>query len=439
MKITVITACYNSEKYIRQTMESVLTQSYRNVEYIVVDGGSTDNTVNIIQSFEPRFGGRMKWISEPDKGIYDAMNKGIAMVSGDIVGLLNSDDFYAGNGILEKVVKRFATSSCQAVYGDLVYVDPEHTSKIQRYWKSGRYTKNAFAYGWMPPHPSFFVKKEVYQRYGGFNTQLRSAADYEFMLRVIHKEGINLAYLPEILVCMRAGGMSNKNFKNRLRGNNEDNKAWIINQLQPPPLLRILKPLRKVHQYIIRKKCILMLGLLLVFANALYGQAGNPDSLIKTAGIKVSNANTSVYINNKKIIFVTDTTAAIAPEIYFVHVIPAGNKNLSEERRIAGYDILDFNYGDYEISTNDPDFTRCRIFIRDLPDYPIYKIAIGASRSGNEVWRETITLAGSPALKGTIDHISKYSLLYIAIILLLPLSVLLYRHRKEFLKTPSKE
>jgi glycosyltransferase involved in cell wall biosynthesis len=254
MKISIITVCYNSEKYIRSAIESVLNQTYGDIEYIVVDGKSTDSTVGIIQSYEPLFNGRMKWISEKDNGIYDAMNKGIAMAAGEVVGILNSDDFYASSNVVENVAQCVQQVNANAVYGDLLYVHAENSDRVLRYWKAGRYKKNAFLWGWMPPHPTVFVKKEVYKKYGAFNTKFTSAADYEFLLRVIHKEQIKLAYLPEIIVKMRTGGESNRNIKNRIRGNHEDSEAWKVNGLCPYWFTRYLKPARKIIQYIQRPK-----------------------------------------------------------------------------------------------------------------------------------------------------------------------------------------
>ena len=254
MKVSIITICYNSEKYIRSAIESVLNQTYVNIEYIIVDGNSSDTTVDIIKSYEPLFSGRMKWISEKDNGIYNAMNKGIAMVTGEIVGILNSDDFYTNQSVIANVDKYFREKNVDAVYGDLLYIYANNIDKIQRYWKSGHYKENAFLWGWMPPHPTIFVKKEVYEKYGCFNTDFTSAADYEFLLRVIHKEQIKLGYLSEILVKMRVGGKSNRSIKNRIRGNNEDRKAWKINGLRPYCFTLYLKPARKILQYVYNYK-----------------------------------------------------------------------------------------------------------------------------------------------------------------------------------------
>ena len=254
MKVSIITVCYNSEKYIRSAIESVLNQTYGDIEYIVVDGNSIDVTMDIVKSYESQFNGRMKWMSEKDNGIYDAMNKGVAMTTGDVVGILNSDDFYANSNVVAKAAQLLQEKNIDAVYGDLLYVHSNTIDKVRRYWKSGDYQKNAFLWGWMPPHPTFFVKREVYEKYGCFNTNFISAADYEFMLRIIHKEHIKLAYLPEILVKMRSGGKSNQSLKSRIRGNKEDIMAWKINGLHPYCFTRYLKPVRKILQYIQRPK-----------------------------------------------------------------------------------------------------------------------------------------------------------------------------------------
>jgi glycosyltransferase involved in cell wall biosynthesis len=206
MKISLITVSYNSASTIGDTFDSILSQTHPNIESIVVDGASTDGTVDIIKAFEPKFNGRMRWISEPDAGIYDAMNKGLQMATGNIVGILNSDDFYTNHCVIANIVNHFRKHDCEAVYGDLLYVDKENVNKVCRYWKSGTYKPNSFKWGWMPPHPTFFCKRSVYDKHGLFATDLKSAADYEFMLRVIHKEKINVVYLPQIIVKMRLGG-----------------------------------------------------------------------------------------------------------------------------------------------------------------------------------------------------------------------------------------
>lgn len=245
MKISIITITYNSESTIRDTIESVLNQDYKDIEYIIVDGLSNDNTLNIIGEYKNRIS---KIISEKDKGLYDALNKGIAIATGDVVGIIHSDDFYTSNDVITKVANTFMVNHCDAVYADLYYVDKKDTSKIFRKWKSGQYKSGAFIKGWMPPHPTFFVKNGCYTKYGVFNLQLKSAADYELMLRFIHKYRIKLAYLPEFIIKMRVGGKSNVSIKNRLRANSEDRKAWEINGLKPHFYTLYLKPLRKIIQ-----------------------------------------------------------------------------------------------------------------------------------------------------------------------------------------------
>ena len=248
MKISIITVSYNAAKTIKDTIESVLSQKNVDLEYIIIDGNSTDNTMEIVGVFGDKI---HKVISEPDKGIYDGMNKGIALATGDIIGILNADDFYQNEEVLSNICKEFQ-DDVDAVYADLVYVDQVDTAKVKRTWKSGAYKIGAFSRGWMPPHPTFFVRKEIYEKFGSYSLDLKSAADYECMLRLIHKHNIHLAYLPEIIVKMRVGGESNSSLKNRLRANQEDRKAWKMNGLKPGVFTFIRKPLSKINQFIKR-------------------------------------------------------------------------------------------------------------------------------------------------------------------------------------------
>jgi len=248
MTISIITATHNSARTIRDTLESVRNQSYPKVEHIIVDGRSSDNTLDIVRQY-PHVA---KCISEPDKGIFDAMNKGIAMARGDIVGILNSDDLYQDSTVLARVMETVINGQCDAVYGDIVYVDQHQTGKVLRYWKSGYYNKGSFRWGWMPPHPSLFVRRSLYERFGGFRTDLGTAADYELMLRFIHCYGAQLGYVPEVLVRMRDGGASNQTFASRIRANLEDRRAWEVNGIKPYWCTLYLKPLRKIGQYFLR-------------------------------------------------------------------------------------------------------------------------------------------------------------------------------------------
>jgi glycosyltransferase involved in cell wall biosynthesis len=248
MKISIITATYNSAATVRDTLKCVAGQSHPDVEHLVIDGQSQDNTLDIVKEF-PHVA---RVVSGKDNGIYDAMNKGVQMASGEVIGILNSDDFYTSDQVLEKVAAAFADPSVDAVYSDLQYVKQDDTSKVIRTWKAGRYKKNYFHYGWMPPHPTFFVRSNLYRKAGLFNTSLRSAADYELMLRMMVKYNAKVHYIPEVLVKMRDGGLSNATLSNRLRANREDREAWRLNGLKPYFFTRWLKPLRKVFQFINR-------------------------------------------------------------------------------------------------------------------------------------------------------------------------------------------
>ena len=246
MKITIITATYNSAATVRDTLASIQSQTYRTIEHLIIDGASSDATLSIVREFAHVAACH----SAKDRGIYDAMNRGIACATGDIIGILNSDDVYANETIIASVMQRFAETGADAVYGDLNYVQHD-LNKVVRRWRAGAFDRQSFKWGWMPPHPSFFVRRELYEKFGNFNLELRSAADYELMLRMAYKHQVNCAYLPQVLVKMRTGGVSNASLKNRLRANREDLRAWQINDLQPYFFTLWLKPLRKLHQYLI--------------------------------------------------------------------------------------------------------------------------------------------------------------------------------------------
>jgi len=246
VKISIITVIYNSELTIRDTFDSVLAQTYSDIEYIVVDGFSNDNTVDIIKEYEPKFKGRMHWISEPDKGLYDAMNKGISMATGDVIGIINSDDLFCDKFAIEKIMKVFEENALlDSVYADLYYVSQNNTSKIIRRWTTGK--QKPFKNGWHPAHPTLYIKKEVYNNYGSFNLDFKLAADFEIMLRFIEKDKITTYYLREAFVKMRLGGETNKSLKNIYLQNVECIKAFRSNGLKVNillyPLFRILPKL----------------------------------------------------------------------------------------------------------------------------------------------------------------------------------------------------
>jgi glycosyltransferase len=245
-KISIITVSFNSAQTIGDTLKSVAAQSHPNIEHIIVDGASTDQTVKIVEGF-PHVA---QCISEKDEGIYFAMNKGLAMASGDVIGILNADDLYADDEVIAKVAAVFEDPAVDATYADLVFVDREDVSKVFRTWKSGPFKRSSMYNGWMPPHPTFFVRRSVYEKYGHFNTILCSAADYELMLRFLLKHEINLSYIPQTIINMRQGGKSTASISNRIKANMEDRKAWRMNGLKPHLFTLILKPLRKIKQFI---------------------------------------------------------------------------------------------------------------------------------------------------------------------------------------------
>ena len=248
MKISIVTISYNSVDTIEDTLKSVTSQDYNNVEYIIVDGGSNDGTLDVINKFKDNI---QTIISEKDKGMYDAMNKGIQAAQGDVIGILHSDDIYQNNNILALVIDAFSKSDqIDAVYGDLEYVDRLNLSKRLRLWNAGAYKPNSFKWGWMPPHPAFFIKKSKYIEFGSYLLGLGSSADYELMLRMIVKHKIKTRYLPVIITKMRMGGVSNKSFKNRIEANKNDRLAWKVNDLKPFWITLWLKPVRKIGQFI---------------------------------------------------------------------------------------------------------------------------------------------------------------------------------------------
>ena len=247
MKVSVITVVYNNVSTISSAIESVLGQTYRNIEFIIIDGGSTDGTYEQILNYKEHID---VFVSEKDSGIYDAMNKGLSFATGDIISILNSDDIFSSRTIIEQVVMQFLDSNVDGVFGDLDYVHAQDITRVTRRWVSGDYKHGNFLWGWMPPHPTFFVRKIVYDRHGFFNTSFKTAADYELMLRLIHVNKIRIKYIPKVLVKMRAGGVSNSSVRNRFKANIEDRLAWQVNGVKPYFFTLYWKPLRKVTQFL---------------------------------------------------------------------------------------------------------------------------------------------------------------------------------------------
>ena len=246
MKISIITVTLNSERYLAECIQSVVNQTHPHIEHIIVDGGSTDRTLGII---EEQKGNLAQWISEKDNGMYDALNKGMAMATGDVVGILNSDDILASQDVIATIAQNFTTNNVDSIYGDLVYVYPSDLSRIKRVWKGYNYSRRKFAYGWMPAHPTFYVKRELITQLGGYQTHYFTAADFEFMARYLFKHRISSHYIPKLLIKMRDGGQSNKTIKSRLRANRRDYLAMKRNGFRFPLISSVLKPLRKIPQF----------------------------------------------------------------------------------------------------------------------------------------------------------------------------------------------
>lgn len=245
--VSIITVCYNSEKTISDTIESVINQSYKNIEYIIIDGMSSDDTINIVNNYINSCSNiKFRVISEKDKGIYDAMNKGIKLCNGDIVGIINSDDFYFNNYVIDNVVNEFLMNDVSIVYGDIVMSDANDTKKILRRWVAG---EGKFNTGWSIPHPSTFIKKEIYNHYGDFDINFSISADYDLLYRFVELKKCNYCYINNNLVNMRLGGESTSGIKNIFKGNYEVFKSLKKNKAKFPLLILLKKILRKFKQF----------------------------------------------------------------------------------------------------------------------------------------------------------------------------------------------
>ncbi len=250
MKISIITATYNSTYTLQETIDSVLSQYDCEIEYIVVDGQSKDGTVEIIKQNEPRFNDHMRWISEPDQGIYDALNKGIRLATGDIIGFLHSDDAFASSSVIKTIQDTFEKTNADIVYGDLVYLDNKNQEKILRYWRSQPFSLSLLFRGWMPAHPTVFIKKEIYEKQGGYDDSFLISADYDFMLRVFKNTSLHCVYLPQVITKMRMGGTSNRNIRNILIKSKEDYRALRKNGFSYAWWILAMKNISKLTQFL---------------------------------------------------------------------------------------------------------------------------------------------------------------------------------------------
>lgn len=241
MKISIITATFNSGKTVRDTIESVLSQTYPDIEYLIVDGASKDNTMDIVKEMEPRFKGRLHYISEPDKGIYDAMNKGIKMATGDIVGILNSDDFFTSENVIKKVANAFEENDVDAIYGDIHFVKDDNLKKCTRYYSSKSFRTWMLRCGFMPAHPSFYCKRKVFEEYGLYDLQYRTSSDFEMMVRLLAKYKIKTKYLPMDFVTMREGGESTAGLASKKKVNVDVSRSLKVHGIYTNQLLQAVR------------------------------------------------------------------------------------------------------------------------------------------------------------------------------------------------------
>ena len=251
MKISIITVTFNSAETLPDTIESVLRQDYDDYEYLVIDGGSKDATVDIIKQFEPRFGGKMRWISEPDKGMYDGINKGIRMATGDVVGIINSDDFYHRNDIFRIINSSFEENpGIQAIYGDVRFVTPDNLDKTVRYYSSAKFKPAKFRWGWMPAHPTFFTYRSNFDKYGLYKTDYHIAADYELLIRFLYTNHLPAKYIPVDFMKMRTGGRSTNGIKSNIVLNQEIVRGCRENGIYTNMAMLFLKYFVKVFELI---------------------------------------------------------------------------------------------------------------------------------------------------------------------------------------------
>jgi len=249
MKVSVITVCYNAVTEIEETIRSVMVQDHADIEHIVIDGGSTDGTQDKIKRYSECIS---HFVSEKDAGVYDAMNKGLKLATGDVVAFVNAGDMMATRNTVSYMVRAFEEGDCDVIYGDALMVDPDDITKVKRFWKGGEYKRENFRKGWMPPHLGTYIRKRAYDRFGLFNMELKVSADYELMFRFLYKHKLSARYVPKVLVRFRLGGVSNRSFAHVWRANVEVYKAWKLNGESVSPLIILRKPLAKVLQMVKR-------------------------------------------------------------------------------------------------------------------------------------------------------------------------------------------
>lgn len=249
MKVSIITVCFNAASSIEQTIQSVASQDYPDIEHIVIDGGSTDGTLEILERYKDHFS---YMVSEPDRGIYDAMNKGIAQATGDIIALLNADDAYADGSVISRVVATMEQSELDACFGDAVFFRAEEPTRIIRHYHSARFSPKRIPYGWMPAHPTLFLRKKIYERFGSFKPEYKIAGDFEFIARIFGKNNLKYRHLPEVLVRMQAGGVSTCGLKSTLRINREVVKACRDNGMKTNMLCILSKYPEKILDFVFK-------------------------------------------------------------------------------------------------------------------------------------------------------------------------------------------
>jgi len=247
MKVSLITVVYNGEKYLNECFESVKAQDYADLEYIVIDGGSTDSTLSIVEQHKKAIG---QFVSEKDKGMYDALNKGITIANGEVVGILNADDMLAGTDVISNIVKQFKEEKSDGVYGNLNYINPDQANSIVRKWVSKPFTLKDIKLGWMPAHPTLYLKKDLFEKYGNYSLDYGTAADYELMIRFLYQHQVKAVFLNQLIVNMRIGGMSNASFKQRYHAMLNDFKAMRSNAIPYPIITLLLKKISKIGQFL---------------------------------------------------------------------------------------------------------------------------------------------------------------------------------------------